>query len=66
MNKSQLRNELKREINELNKIIDYKILKGLPYTREAHKHKILIARLTVLTESTMIARSMRLVSMMMF
>lgn len=66
MNKSQLRNELKRELKELNKIIDYKIVKGIPYTREAHKHKILLSRLAILTESSMIARSMRLVSMMMF
>ncbi len=66
MNKSQIKNELKKEIKHLNKVIDYKILKGYPYHHEARKHRLLLARLAILTESTIIARSMRLVSMMMF
>lgn len=66
ISKSHMRSTLKQEIKALNKIIDHKILKGIPYTNEAHKHKMLLARLAVLTESNIIARSMRLVSMMMF
>ncbi len=66
MTKSQIKNELKKEIKHLNRVIDYKILKGYPYAQEARKHRLLLSRLAILTESTMIARSMRLVSMMMF
>jgi hypothetical protein len=66
MSKSQIKHELKREIIKLNKTIDHKILRGLPYAREARAHKLLLARYAVLSQSSMIARSMRLVTMMMF
>lgn len=66
MTKSQIKYELKQEIAEINKLIDKKILKGQTYTREARQHKLLLARYAVLTQSSMIARSMKFVSAMMF
>lgn len=66
MSKHQLKKEVQHEIVRINKIIDKKILKGLPYTREARHHKILLARLSILNRSTWLARSMRVVSSFMF
>ncbi|MDQ3014884.1 MAG: hypothetical protein M3Q73_03400 [bacterium] len=66
MSKHQLKKEVQHEIVRMNKVIDKKILKGLPYTREARHHKILLARLSILNRSTWLARSMRVVSSFMF
>jgi hypothetical protein len=66
MSKHQLKKELQKEIVRVNKTIDKKILKGLPYTQEARHHKILLARLSILNQSTWLARSMRVVSSFMF
>lgn len=66
MSKHQLKKEVQHEIIRMNKIIDKKILKGLPYTREARHHKILLARLSILNQTTWLARSMRVVSSFMF
>ncbi len=66
MTKSQIKHELKNEIKKVNKVIDQKIVRGIPYMREARYHKILLARLSVLQHSNVLARSMRAVTMMMF
>ncbi len=66
MSKHQLKKELQREIVKVNKAIDRRIVRGLPYTTEARHHKILLARLSILNRSSWLARSMRVVSTFMF
>ncbi len=56
MSKSELKHNLKTEIKKVNKTIDQKILRGLPYIREARYHKLLRARLAVLRGSSFLAR----------
>jgi hypothetical protein len=63
MSKSQVKSALKKEIREVNKAIDYKIIKGLPYAGEAQKHRILRARLGLLNKHTFLARTMRVAHM---
>ncbi|MEX0910408.1 MAG: hypothetical protein WDZ73_01500 [Candidatus Paceibacterota bacterium] len=41
MNYHQYKKSLAKEINTLNKIIDDKIVRGLPYVKEAWRHKTL-------------------------
>jgi hypothetical protein len=51
MSKEQLVSYFKRELNVLNELIDFKILRGQTYRREAQKHRALrqkISRLYVL------------------
>ncbi len=45
MKKQYLEKILRTELDALNTVIDWKILKGLPYTREAEQHRFLISRL---------------------
>jgi hypothetical protein len=45
MSKSELKYKLKSEISTINRVIDQKILRGLPYDREARYHKNLLKRL---------------------
>ena len=65
MSKSELTSELKAEINKVNQIIDRKIVRGLPYTKEARYHKNLLQRLAVLRQKSLLARSMRYVGAFM-
>lgn len=62
MSKSELTYTLKAEINKVNKVIDKKIVRGLPYNREAHYHKTLLQRLSLIRRKSLLARSMRYVS----
>ena len=41
MSKTKLSKIIKRELSMLNETIDWKIVKGLPYQREALRHKML-------------------------
>jgi hypothetical protein len=66
MSKSELKSELKTEINKVNKVIDQKIVRGLPYTREARYHKNLLQRLSIIRQKSLLARSMRYVGVAMF
>ncbi len=44
MKKQHLERILKSELDNLNRTIDIKILKGMPYNLEARKHKFLLSR----------------------
>lgn len=39
-----LANTIRKEIKKLNKDIDLKIIKGLPYRAEARRHKFLVSQ----------------------
>ncbi len=41
MSKEQFRKIIERELQEINKKIDLKILRGESYKKEAHEHKLL-------------------------
>jgi hypothetical protein len=66
MSKSELTYTLKTELTKVNKVIDQKIVRGLPYTREARYHKNLLNRLALIRQKSWLARSMRYVGAMMF
>jgi hypothetical protein len=61
MSKTELKYELQAEIDKVNHIIDKKIVRGLPYTREARYHKTLLQRLSIIRQKSFLARSMRYV-----
>lgn len=58
--------KIKSEIVKINTVIDKKIVRGLPYTREAHYHKNLLQRLSIIRNKSLLARSMRYMSMAVF
>jgi len=66
MSKSELKYTLKSEITKVNKEIDRKIVRGLPYSREARYHKTLLQRLSIIRRKSFLARSMRFVVAFVF
>lgn len=52
MKQHHLEKLLKNELQVLNRTIDYKIMKGLPYAKEAREHKFLLARLLKLQKAS--------------
>ena len=67
MSKHQAVRNIRAEIDKLNREIDFKIIKGLSYRREALRHKSLTAQLARLApQRSWLARSLSAVSMMMF
>jgi hypothetical protein len=66
MSKLELIHDIKAELKRVNKTIDQKITRGLPYTKEARYHKMLVARLSLMNRSRFLARSMRMVSTFLF
>lgn len=65
MSKSQLKYNLKQELRKVNEVIDKKIIRGLPYTKEAQYHKVLLSRLTIVSRTSWLSR-MKMVSAFMF
>ncbi|MDD5318310.1 MAG: hypothetical protein PHF79_00605 [Candidatus Pacebacteria bacterium] len=51
MSKGDMIKTINSELQNLNREIDLKILKGLPYKREAKRHKFLLSQLHSLTRS---------------
>jgi hypothetical protein len=51
MSKLKLEMTVRRELQKLNGVIDEKIIKGIPYAKEAKRHKFLLARLSDLRDS---------------
>lgn len=45
MSKEKLVKTINSEIEELNERIDWKVIKGMPYRREARRHKLLVSML---------------------
>jgi len=66
MSKLELMHDIKSELRRVNKLIDQKITRGLPYGREARYHKMLTARLSLMSRSRFLARSMRMISTFIF
>lgn len=66
MSESQLTHTIKTELHKINYVIDNKIVRGLPYDREARYHKNLLERLSLMRKKNWLARSMRYVSAFMF
>lgn len=46
---------LREELESLNRVIDKKILKGVPYNKEAREHKYLLARLIQMQKRTKVS-----------
>lgn len=57
MSKTQLKNNVLREIESLNNRIDLKILKGRPYAKEARRHKMLLSQLNYMERGASRSRS---------
>jgi len=52
MSKRHLESLLREELVNVNDLIDRKIIRGLPYTREARRHKFITARLKQLQKAS--------------
>ena len=67
MSKHQIVKSLRSEIKKINYIIDQKIINGVPYWREARRHKFLISQMNRLNppSSGWLFRSMSFVTMFM-
>jgi len=67
MSKYQTIKEMRSEIERLNKVIDWKIIRGLSYTVEARRHKFLTSSLNRLSpRSGWFSRSLSFASMFLF
>ncbi|MFA7285350.1 MAG: hypothetical protein WC011_00675 [Candidatus Paceibacterota bacterium] len=51
MSQNQFLKILERDLQEINKTIDMKIMKGLDYTREARDHKLILKKIKYNTRS---------------
>ncbi len=51
MSKTKTVKALKSELEKINEIIDQKIIKGVPYYRESHRHKSLLSQISRLNSS---------------
>jgi hypothetical protein len=58
MSKRNLEKNIREEMERLNDIIDVKIIKGLPYKKEASRHKFLLMQLMDLRRFDTINSSM--------
>lgn len=47
---------IEKELQRINKVIDYKIVHGLEYSKEAHDHKLLLKKIRQNTPSTFMSR----------
>lgn len=47
---------IEKELHRINKEIDYKILRGETYAREAHDHKLLLKKIRHHTKSNFFSR----------
>lgn len=67
MSKHQIAKSLRKEIAKINRVIDMKIIQGLPYYNESRRHKFLTSQLKHLTPagSSLFGR-MSIVGMFMF
>jgi len=68
MSKHEIIKSLRQEIKKMNRVIDMKIIQGLPYYNESRRHKFLTLQLRRLSPSggNWFGRSMSFVSMFMF
>ncbi len=51
MTKQNLEKALKKELQDLNEIIDRKIIRGLSYSKEARRHKYVLSSLANIRRS---------------
>ncbi len=51
MSQSQYLKLLEKELHKINRVIDYKILSGESYTREARDHKLILRKVRYITNS---------------
>ncbi len=67
MSKNQAVRTIKAELHKLNREIDWKIIKGIPYRSESLRHKFLTAQLARLTpKKSWFGMSLKFASMFMF
>ena len=52
MSKQNLEKALRRELEVLNDVIDQKIIRGLPYVKEARRHKFLLSSIASLQRAS--------------
>jgi hypothetical protein len=64
MRKMTIMFAIRRELNSINKRIDFKIIKGESYERESRKHKNLMLQLRRLESEASLARTFSLASFM--
>lgn len=60
MSQIQYLKMLEKEIQKLNKVIDFKIIRGEDYKREARDHKLMLRRMRYLSQKSFAQRVMNL------
>ena len=60
MSQTQYLKMLEKEIQKLNKVIDFKIIRGEDYKREARDHKLMLRRMRYLSQKSFAQRVMNL------
>ena len=58
MNHQEYVRIIEKELQRINKIIDYKIIHGEEYTREARGHKLLLRKMRQHSQRSMFQKSM--------
>ena len=66
MSKHQIAKSLKKEISKINRVIDMKIIQGLPYYQESRRHKFLTSQLKHLIPNNTWFNTMSFSSLFMF
>ena len=56
MSKFQVKQNIKHELRRINRVIDQKIIRGMPYTREARYHYVLLRRLITIRRTSILQR----------
>jgi len=65
MSKQKLLNTLASEIEQINEEIDLKVIKGIPYGREARRHKLLVLMLNEVSERMNVRQSFSFLSFLL-
>ncbi len=65
MSKEKLLQTLTSEIEQINEEIDLKVIRGIPYKREAKRHKLLVSMLNEVGEKMNVRQSFSFLSFLL-
>lgn len=60
MSQTQYLKMLEKELQRVNKVIDFKIMRGQDYKKEARDHKLMLRRMCYLTQKSFAQRMIHL------
>lgn len=65
MSQQKLVQEISSELQKINEEIDFKIIKGFPYRREARRHKMLLSMLNDVSKRSSVKTSFSFLSFLL-